>query len=113
MSFTSASKYLRQRTSGKFINIAPGGHLYLSSSVIGDGKSIDFEINEKEKTIRLKVTDNGLINVASCHQGFLNAEIARILIGINRVRAKIELELSNDGWWYGSYADNSNGEESQ
>ena len=71
---------------------------YVSSVIPLRGKRMQIEIDDELKKIRISESNSGVSVAAS---GTFSCPIGVYkIVGGN----KINLELSEDGWWYGSYA---------
>jgi len=106
MAFVSQIKYapLRRRgmpgvTFRETLSTSGGG--YITSSTPLRGMRIDIQIDENSNCLRLAESADG-VSVTKSGQFSCPRRIFEI-VGSQR----ITLELSDDGWWYGSYGDAS------
>ena len=107
MAFVSIIK-LKTKSSGRspgtpfirFFLSKSRGSGYLSIPVPLRSKKIEVQIDYALKRIRITESDEG-IKVNKAGMFSCSANVPKV-VGEKRV----ELELSEDGWWYGSYADN-------
>lgn len=102
MGFVSVLELKRNRSRAK-ITFYKNGSCMLPKVVYGTGSSVEVEIDLDNKRLRLRIgdglskkfTDNGSFSVP--------AAAYREIITAGENKAVIELEKSEDGWWYGSY----------
>ena len=68
------------------------------------GKDIDIEIDEDSKVLRIAQVDGGF-KVGSNGAFSMSKKVFRTISPSQNLPRIIELKLSEDGWWYGSYGE--------
>jgi hypothetical protein len=95
--------------SGPAITITSRGIGYVTQAVYGSKKpsTIEIEIDVDEKIIRLKTGDDFNTKLTGRVRHTFNIPVAvrREIVPDNEARIKIQLEKSDDGWWYGRYSE--------
>lgn len=100
ISMTRGQKYARNLAAFvRFRETKVGAGGSFSKETNFRGKKVDIQIDESTKQIRCREDENGnRVGDKNGQFGFSKALLK--IVGIER----IPLKLSEDGWWYGSYA---------
>ncbi|OIX96245.1 hypothetical protein BFS14_01920 [Serratia fonticola] len=111
MTFVSQKKSTRTRYGGTFITFKVnknGGCASRIASGTGlNGKTVDIQVCEETKRVRVKESDEGF-RVHKTGALTMSGDTYLAVAAGRTGKIQVALNLNDDGWWYGSYAQGDN-----
>jgi len=106
ISIASLAKYTRNDSPAPKLTVRANGSCHLTKIVVAEFNTVEVEIDTEEKLIRLKTGANysrkltGRVGVCFA----IPSAVYRDVLNPGETKRELPLTLSDDGWWYGSYA---------